>query len=117
VFPDPTDLCRGKTILFEVMSQGADDARAGGSDRDEEHGIHLILPEQTCQSMRHSLHSTEMRRSNLGVLNRHHAANNTLASRGARMGGGPVQAEPSEFSPFPQSGTHQYMIFRSSVLK
>jgi hypothetical protein len=87
VFPDPTDLCRGKTILFEVMSQGADDARAGGSDRDEEHGIHLILPEQTCQSMRHSLHSTEMRRSNLGVLNRHHAANNTLASRGARMGG------------------------------
>ena len=44
VFPYQADLGGGKTVPFKIMRQPADGARAGGSNRDEAHGIHLILP-------------------------------------------------------------------------
>jgi hypothetical protein len=46
MFPYQTDLGGGHTVLFKIMREPADGARAGGSDRDEAHGIHVVLRQQ-----------------------------------------------------------------------
>ena len=43
VFPYQADLGGGQTVPFEIMRKPANGARAGGSDRDEAHGIHMVL--------------------------------------------------------------------------
>jgi hypothetical protein len=43
VFADEADLSGGEPLFFQIMAKPANGARAKGSNRDQEHGIHAIL--------------------------------------------------------------------------
>ena len=78
VFPYQADLGGGKTVRFEIMCQPADGARAGGSDRNEAHSIHVVLRQQVCQCMRSGIHMAGLRGPHKGVVKRRNAANDAF---------------------------------------
>ena len=78
MFPYQADLGSGKTVPFKIMCQPADGARAGWSNRDEAHGIHLVLRQQACQGMGCRLHLAGIRGAHKGVVKRRDAANDPL---------------------------------------
>src|SRR5205807_2455985 len=78
MFPDQADLGGGKTVPFEIMRKPANGARTGGSDRDEAHGIHLVLRQQTCELMGRVLHMVRISGAHKGVVKRRDAANDAM---------------------------------------
>ena len=72
--PSPTALGGGHTVPCKIMRQPADGARAGGSDRDEAHGIPLVLRQQACQLMGRGLHMAGLRGAHKGGVKRRDAS-------------------------------------------
>ena len=88
MFPYQADLGGGHTVPFEIMREPANGARAGGSDRDEAYGIHLVLRQQACQLMGRGLHMAGLRGAHKGVVKRRDAANDpSCASSWSRSRG------------------------------
>jgi hypothetical protein len=56
MFADQTDLNCGDAFFFQVMTEPANGARAGWSDRDQHCGVDVILPEQSGQTARCRFH-------------------------------------------------------------